>query len=825
MKVIRFFFGPLYWIAGKIFPVWARPAIQPDQPSDMLAESDAKVCYVLESGGLADTLALEQACRKKDLPSPTASLTFGDANESSSNVVLRRMRGLILRRRSSRGSTRLNRLIEAATAANGKELLLIPVAIYWGRSPDKERSLFKLLFSENWDVMGRTRKFFATVVHGRNTLLRFSEPLTLSSIVQPGMDPEIAYRKVSRVLRVHFRQRRKATVGPDLSHRGAIVDQVLLDPGVMRLIDTEAGDDRVLRERTMQEARKYTREIAAKISYPTIRLLERFLNWVWTRIYDGIVLNNIDRLHEVGKNNEVIYVPCHRSHIDYLLMSFVLYNQGLHVPHVAAGINLNMPVIGPLLRRGGAFFLRRSFKGNRLYAAVFNAYLDQILQRGYSVEYFVEGGRSRTGRLLTPKAGMLAMTVNSYVKEPKRPVVFVPIYFGYEKLLEGGSFISEMSGAKKQKESLFGLIRTIKSLRDDFGKVYVNIGEPIELESVLDENNPHWRSASTELESRPEWLTNTIDGIGEEIMRRINDAAAVTPISLLASALLSAPKQAMGVRELQRQLQLSVDLLTRFHYSDSVTLPDWSPDDIIDHGEKLDIITRVSHPLGDVVTMAEEDAVQMTYFRNNIHHLFAIPASIACCFIQGRQHEHRELQRLVRLIYPFMKKELHLQWDHDAIDDVTTDAIDALIELGLLRKEGSLLIRPPVGSASAFQLLMLGQSMVPMLQRFYLVIALLVKNGKGTLSRTRLESLCQKSAQRMTMIYGLQSPDFFDRALFHDFIRTLRELDVLRRNSNGMLDFDDDIESIGEDARHVLGEEIRHSILSLTFSAPGLDRL
>jgi glycerol-3-phosphate O-acyltransferase len=281
----------------------------------------------------------------------------------------------------------------------------------------------------------------------------------------------------------------------------------------------------------------------------------------------------------------------------------------------------------------------------------------------------------------------------------------------------------------------------------------------------------------------------------------------------------------MGVRELQRQLQLSLDLLERFRYSTSVTLPDWAPEDILDHGENLKIIRRISHPLGDVVTMDEKDAVQMTYFRNNIHHLFAIPASIACCFIQGRQHEHGELQRLVRLIYRFMKKELHLRWEYEDIDAVTTDAIESLIDLGLLRKEGSMLIRPPVGSASAFQLLMLGQSMVPMLQRFYLVIALLVKNGKGVLSRTRLESLCQKSAQRLAMIYGLHSPDFFDKALFQDFIKTLREQEVLRRNSNGMLEFDDDIENIGEDARHVLGEEIRHSILSLTFSAPGLDRL
>ena len=152
-------------------------------------------------------------------------------------------------------------------------------------------------------------------------------------------------------------------------------------------------------------------------------------------------------------------MPCHRSHFDYMLLAYIVHDQGLSLPHTAAGINLNMPVLGAILRRGGAFYLRRSFKGNRLYAAVFNAYLHEILKRGHSIEYFVEGGRSRTGRLLPPKGGMLAMTVHSYLQDPRRPIVFMPIYFGYEKLIEGDSFISEMAGAEKKKESLAGLIR------------------------------------------------------------------------------------------------------------------------------------------------------------------------------------------------------------------------------------------------------------------------------------------------------------------------------------------------------------------------------
>ena len=225
------------------------------------------------------------------------------------------------------------------------------------------------------------------------------------------------------------------------------------------------------------------------------------------------------------------------------------------------------------------------------------------------------------------------------------------------------------------------------------------------------------------------------------------------------------------------------------------------------------------HPMGEVINMTEETAVLMTYFRNNIMHLLAVPASVACCFIQGRELEHAELQRLVRLIYPFMQKELWLKWDYSEVDDVTTEAIEALIEMGLLARASNkkMLIRPPAGSAKAYQLLMLGQSMVPMLQRFYLVIAILVRNGSGTLSRSRLEVLCQQSAERLSIIYGLHSPDFFNKILFQDFIRGLQDQEVLRRNQDGKLEFDESIESIGADARLVLGEEIRHSILSLTF--------
>jgi len=819
MSVAGFISRPLYWVFGKVFSIWARPAVRPEKPSEYIIDSDAAVCYVLETGGLADVLALERACAQHGMPSPTESFEFCGVRETKRFIVMRRSTGLLARRRSIVGSRRLRRLIEGADNCT-QELLLIPVAIYWGRSPEKEHSFFKLMLSENWDIIGRTRKFFVTLLHGRNTLLRFSHALPIRSICTDDIEANVAIRKASRILRVHFRQRRTATVGPDMSHRRTLVKQVLRAPTVRRAIDTEAGDDLRKQELARRKAEKYALEIAADISYPTIRILVRLLKWLWNRIYDGIEVNHMERLHDTAKDKEVIYVPCHRSHIDYLLLGYVTYVEGLHLPHVAAGINLNMPVVGGILRRGGAFFLRRSFKGNRLYAAVFDAYINQIIVKGHSMEYFVEGGRSRTGRLLSPKGGMLAMTVNSFVKSPQRPVVFVPIYFGYEKLIEGDSFISELGGAEKKSESVGGLVRSVKSLRDHFGKVYVNFAEPIELELILDRMYPEWRKFESENGDRPPWLAAIVEELGSQIMQGINAAAAVTPISLLAYVLLATPKQTIGLDELRRQLDLSLRLLKRFKYSDSVTTPNWSADRIIEHGEKLEVISRSTHPMGEVIHMTEETAVLMTYFRNNITHLLAVPASVACCFIQGRQLEHSELQRLIRLIYPFMKKELSLKWDADDIDSVTTEAIKSLIDMEILtygsRKKS--LVRPPAGSEKAFQLLMLGQSMVPMLQRFYLVVAILVRNGSGTLSRGRLENMCQQSAERLSMIYGLHSPDFFNKTLFHDFIRTLQDLEVLRRNSDGLIEFDDDLTNIGADARLVLGEEIRHSILSLTVS-------
>ena len=267
--------------------------------------------------------------------------------------------------------------------------------------------------------------------------------------------------------------------------------QLLKTADVRSVVRREMQARSLSRRAALLAARKDAIEIAANYSQAFVRFMSVLLAWLWTRLYEGVDFEHVEKMSEIGDGAEIIYVPCHRSHMDYLLLSYVIYRKGFAVPHVAAGINLNLPVIGRFLRKGGAFFLRRTFKGDAVYAAVFAKYLGFMMARGHALEYFIEGGRSRTGRLLSPRTGMLSMTVRAYLRDPKRPVVFMPVYFGYERIVEGRTYIGELSGLPKEKESVFGLLKaTVSVLRSKLGKVHVNLGQPISLDELLDRHSP-----------------------------------------------------------------------------------------------------------------------------------------------------------------------------------------------------------------------------------------------------------------------------------------------------------------------------------------------
>ncbi len=806
-------------LAGQLLEPWLKLRRDPAEPAALLT-AGVPVCYVIERDGLSDALILERACREAGLPSPMQPLP--GTRRRRSVFALGRSDGLFWGRNRQRSpKDALGQLARALEDDPSGDVQIVPVSIYVGRAPSRDTGWFRVLFSENWVMVGHFRRLLALLLNGRDTVVQFSAPVSLrEALAEAGaMPPERFARKIARVLRVHFRRIRAAVIGPDLSHKRTVVDAVLNAEPVRAAINATASKEKISHAKAWRRAHKIMLEIAADYSHPVVRSASFVLSNFWNKLYDGIAMHHFDKARAAAPGYEVVYVPSHRSHADYLLMSYQLHQSGVVVPHIAAGANLNLPVIGPILRRGGAFFLRRSFKGNALYSVVFNEYVAQLIDRGVPMEYFIEGGRSRTGRLLAPRAGMLAMTVRAFLRAPRRPVLFQPVYIGYEKLMEGKSYAGELSGKPKEKESLIGLIKGLGVLRQRYGHVALNFGEPIELTPMLEAASAHWRDeVSGDPDAKPEWLSGVIDQLATRIQVNINRAADVNPINLLALALLATPKHAMAEADLLAQLALTKALLEALPYSDRVTLTPLDPAAIIAYGEQMGWIRRVAHPLGDVLVADDEQAVLLSYFRNNVLHLTTTAAWVACCFLNNRRMPRNSVIRLGRIIYPFIQGELFLPWDSEGFDQQLRATIDFFVRHGLLEStgEGRVLERGPGQDDAAYQLKVIGRSLIQAFERYYITLAALAKNGPHTLTAAELENACTLTAQRLSLLSEQAAPEFFDKALFRGFIQKLRERKMVWTDEAGKLDYDRALEDMVRDARVILAREVRHSILKIT---------
>jgi len=809
------------WLLRNILGLWVRVKVLPEDVNGMLGENQVPICFVLERYSLADLLVLDRVCLQMGLSRPLDALKIRGVDERRRVFYVRRNTGLFRGRAASHPADRLKRLVTAVTEDAALDVRVLPVSVFWGRSPDREQGVFRTLFSEGWAATGPVRKFFVVLLHGRNTMLQFARPIQLRQVVAEDIGEARSVRKVARVLRVHFRLQRVATIGPDLSHRRILVNKLLKSRKVRRAIDREMQSARLTRQKATSRARKYANEVAANYSYPVIRVAENILTWLWQKLYDGIEVNHFEGVREMAPGNEIIYVPCHRSHVDYLLLSYVLYHRGLVVPHIAAGINLNLPVLGSFLRGGGAFFLRRSFRGNQLYSAVFQQYLAMNLAKGVSIEYFIEGGRSRTGRLLPSRPGMLGMTLASFMNHRRRPLIFVPVYFGYERVLESGTYIAELSGRPKKKESILDLFRFLPTLRKKFGHVFVNFGEPLDLAQFLDARLPDWRDRDPGEDARPRWLVPVVEALGEEIQRRVNCAAAVGPVNLMTLVLLATPKQAMLEGQLVSQLELYAALLKDLQYSQRVTVSGMSGQEIVAYCEKLGIVQRRANKLGDIITMTEEQAVIGTYFRNNVLHLMSLPSLLACCFVNSERLSPELLLRVTKVVYPYMRAELFMRWSDEELAAQVNHALEVMGRHGLVQRGRYKDRYKRAGGAGGAptELGLLASLTEQTVERFYVVIALLLRHGSGQVAEKALEEESQLMAERLSALFVLDSPEFFDRSLFRNFIRLMKEQGVISTGSDGKLVFDEAaLGRVDEDAELLLSDDIRHAVRQVTQS-------
>lgn len=805
----RLAFGTL----RRLLYLWVRSETINQSAFTLKLDRSKPVLYVLQQPSASDLAVVDRECTKAGLPRPVLPVAVGDSLEPAAFFYLTPEPGWFGGQDKRGTSPTLVRVLDAIQQHAVDDAQIIPVTVFWGQSPDRETSPWKLLFADSWAVTGRLRKLVSILILGRKTRVQFSAPIHLRELIAQGKGPERTQRMVQRILRVHFRNQKTAVIGPDLSHRRNLVKGLVHAPLVRQAIAEEAEREKISPAKAEAQALKYGNEIASDFAYTAIRFLEVVLSWFWNKLYEGIKVNHIEGVQDIAQGHEVIYVPCHRSHIDYLLLSYLLFRNGLTPPHIAAGINLNMPVIGGLLRRGGAFFMRRTFKGNPLYTSVFNEYLHTLFSRGFPVEYFVEGGRSRTGRMLHPKTGMLAITLRSFLRSSRLPIVFVPVYIGYERVLEGRTYLGELRGASKKKESIFDIFKVIGALKLRFGSVAVNFGEPIKLAEFLDQQQPDWRAQELGPQFRPAWLNDTTNRLAVRIARHLNDAAAINPVNLVALALLSTSRLALDERALTRVLDLYLALLRAVPYSPHATLPEGDGQALIQYVQSMDLLAEQKDALGKILYLDEQNAVLMTYYRNNVLHIFALPGLLASFFQSSGRSSREQILRYTRALYPYLQAELFIRWNLDELDAVVDQWLAAFAEQGLLKVENDVYVRPAPSSRQFVLLTLMSRAIAQTLQRFYMAIALLLNAGQNQLTAEELENLCTVMAQRLSILHGLNAPEFFDKTLFRHFIQTLLDQRVLRQDEAGKLSYHPELGDLAEGAaKRVLTAEIRLSI-------------
>ncbi|MGC3871788.1 glycerol-3-phosphate 1-O-acyltransferase PlsB [Halomonas sp. GXIMD04776] len=813
--MLNFLRSLVHYPLRRLLAWWVTLRLVEPAPEALGLDHDTPIIYVLPQPALTDMLLLETFCRHHDLPLPDKRWHLGGQSMTSSITLTPLKRRLwqrsVLGKRPGRTPfVELVGLLETCTPQE-QEVQLVPVSVFWGRAPGKTFGLWKLLAADSWQFTGRLKRLLSVLINGQNVELYLGHPLLLRELMD-ARPPEIVGRKVSRLLRVHFRRIRTRVLGPDLSHRHTLIQGVVTSPAIQQAIAAQAEPGSRTHRRLERRARRYGYEIASNMSYPVLRFMDQLLHRLWNQLYAGVRVQGLERAKALAGDHTLIYVPCHRSHIDYLLLSYVLYREGLSPPQVAAGRNLDMPLVGPLLRRGGAFFLRRSFKGNRLYSAVFNEYLHRLLSRGHPVEYFIEGGRSRSGRQLAPKPGMLAMTLRSYLRDTRQELTFVPVHIGYEKVLESASYLKELRGGHKKKESPFDLLRVLGQLRQPFGQVSVTIGEPLTLGTFLNTNVPQWHRSQ---ETHPAWLTQAVTALGRSLSERINRVATLNAVNLVALVILATSHRVIEARLLKEQMALLVDL-RRQEPSTDYNLPPGEPDQWLEEAEWLGFVERRGHALGELVLANQQQATLLTWYRNTVLHLFAIPALVAFAFRNNACFERSALHELLAPAWPLIGRELFISLPKD-FASALDETLGILTRQGLLQRQGDKWRRPPGFEANSERLHLLGRLIQPALERDYLLLATLLRYPSGSLTRESLEEHSRQLAERLALLSGLNAPEFFDPALFRGLLDVLVEQGWLWQEQERLC-FSEALEVAQQRRRTLFDPALRHRLQQITRS-------
>jgi len=508
-------------------------------------------------------------------------------------------------------------------------IYIFPEIIFWNTNPERTRSIFRS------KAIGE-KGFFATIysiitlnIFSSTGFVRMCDPINIMEEIEQAQTDDskhIANRIRTRLFEKYNHEKR-VTLGPVIKTQQEMMEKVLYHQNVMDAIDEVRAADKTSEKKLRRKAYKYFREIAADYSSLYIKYFDRAVNVMFEKVFDGLQYDAEEfsrKLKDASQKGPIIFTPSHRSHMDYLILSDICYKEKIIPPHIVAGSNLTFFPMGKIFRKSGAFFMRRSFKGLVLYTAIFKQYIKTLINEGYNIEFFIEGGRTRTGKLNFPKMGILKYLIESVEEGYNRDMVFVPLTINYDRIMEESSYHDELRGKKKNSESTSGFMKSRRFLKRKYGKVYLSMGDPVPYSELAEKF-----SQSSDM---------TVE-IGYYLSRRINETSMVTPSAIVTTAIMLSRSKGFSRDMIRKNIETIYQYLIfmKAHFSGSTDVEsiDRMIDFVLESYQEDAIVRPINfgemtgendNMIEGMYVLTEEDRARINMYKNSIIHLL-LPVS------------------------------------------------------------------------------------------------------------------------------------------------------------------------------------------------------
>ena len=390
-----------------------------------------------------------------------------------------------------------------------------------------------------------------------------------------------------------------------------VVAEIFAGPEFQAALTRLAAETVRPRAELEQEARTALGEMVAVQSQLALDAVDRLARFA-LRAYDIEADSDaLDGLRSLNRRHALVFLPSHKSYLDPFILRGALGGAGLPCNHILGGVNVSFWPMGPILRRSGVVFIRRTVKDDAVYKVALRAYLGYLVERRYNLEWYLEGGRSRTGKLRPPRLGVLSYLVEAFRERGVDDVYLVPVSIAYDQLQEVAAMAAEEHGAEKKAESFAWMLKYIRSQGQRLGKAYLNFAEPVSLRQVRTE-----RKLATEK-------------IAFEVLHRINRVTPITPPALLTLALLGIGDRALTAGEIRAVLDPLLDYVAVRKLPQAGTIDLAAPGGLapaLDALVTTKVVTRFTGGVEPVYGIGENQHLVAAYSRNRIIHFFVTRA-------------------------------------------------------------------------------------------------------------------------------------------------------------------------------------------------------